>query len=168
MVLSTSKLKHKENVTFSSRQTIIIPSMLFSLSKKTQVLGITASFALWQLAFPRQVGAQTTTWSGVCISEKDPDVATLQGLQCLLANVLSVALTFLGIAGFVMIVVASLRWLFMGGNTQDVEGAKKTMTFAVLGIVVALSAFIILNLVASFTGVNSILNFTIPDSNTQW
>lgn len=142
--------------------------MLASLSKKTQVFGTALSFLVWKLAFPQQVSAQTTTWSGVCVSTKDPDVATIQGLQCLLANVLSVALTLLGIAGFVMIVVASLRWLFLGGNTQDVEGAKKTMTFAVIGIVVALSAFIILNLVASFTGVNSILKFTIPDSNTQW
>ena len=168
MVIVALEHRSKRNVTFSRCQTIIIPSMSFSLSKKTQIAQIAASFVLWQLAFPRQVAAQTTTWSGVCISDKDPDVATLQGLQCLLANVLSVSLTFLGIAGFVMIVVASLRWLFMGGNTQDVEGAKKTMTFAVLGIVVALSAFIILNLVASFTGVSSILNFTIPDSNTQW
>lgn len=142
--------------------------MLQSLSKKLSSFTGLSSFLIWQLAFPKQVAAQTTTWSDVCVSTDNPDVATLQGLQCLLANILSVTLTFLGVAGFVMVVAASLRYQFMGGNSQDVEGAKKMITYAVIGIIVALSSFIILNLIANFTGVTSILNFKIPDSDTQW
>jgi flagellar basal body-associated protein FliL len=84
-----------------------------------------------------------------------------------LANAV-LALTILGLVGFVMMVVASLQYLLSGSNSQQAEKSKQTMTYAVIGIVVALSAFIILNLVAEFTGVKSILNFKIPDSMTQW
>ena len=47
---------------------------------------------------------------------------------------------------------------------SGLEKAKKSFTYAVVGIVVALSAFIIINLIASFTGVNIIRNFSIPTS----
>ncbi|MFH2118377.1 MAG: hypothetical protein ABII10_01425 [Candidatus Paceibacterota bacterium] len=112
--------------------------------------------------------ARTSSWSGVCVSESDNSVATIQGLQCLLANVLSTFLTLVGIAAFIMIVVAAFNILTSGGNSQNMEKAQKSITFAVIGLVVALSAFIILNLVADFTGVKTILKFNIPGSDTQW
>lgn len=135
--------------------------------KKLRLLG---GVVVWQLAFPHQAQAQTTAWAGVCVDTEggNTDVATIQGFQCLLANVLSVALTLLGLVGFVMIVVASLRYLLSGGNSQNVEKSKQTISYAVIGIIVALSAFIILNLISEFTGVKSILKFSIPDSNTCW
>lgn len=146
--------------------------MIYSMKKF--LVSLKSSWPIWasllsyQLAFPARVQGQTTTWTGVCVYENDAEVATIQGLQCLLANVLSVALTILGLIGFVMMIVASLRYLLSGGNSQQVEKSKQTMTYAVIGIVVALSSFIILNLIAQFTGVTSILNFKIPSSDTQW
>lgn len=92
------------------------------------------------------------------------DVATIQGLQCVLANVLSIFLTVIGLAGFVMLIIGAFRYMLAGSNTKATESSRNTITFAVVGLVVALSAFIILNIVASFTGVTTILNFTIPGS----
>lgn len=131
---------------------------------------IWGSLLAFQLAFPARAQGQTTAWTGVCVDTEggNTDVATIQGFQCLLANILSVALTLLGLVGFVMMIVASIRYLLSGGNSQQVEKSKQTMTYAVIGLIVALSAFIILNLIAEFTGVRSILNFQIPDSMTQW
>lgn len=98
-------------------------------------------------------------WGGECVVD---GVATVQGLECLVANVFMVIITLIGFAGFVMMVVASFMWLLSGGNTKGMESARNTMTFAVVGIVVALSAFIILNLISDFTGVEEILNFRVP------
>lgn len=117
--------------------------------------------------------AQTSSWSGVCIHEKTLQsgeviqVATVQGLQCLLANVLSTFLSLVGIAAFVILVVSAFR-IMAAGSSNEVENSKKAITQAVIGLFVAVSAFIILNLVAEFTGVKTILNFVIPDSSTQW
>lgn len=116
------------------------------------------------------VQAQTSDWSGVCVGDASDlgvdasDVATIQGLECLIANIFTVFLAVIGLAGFVMFIVGSFRWMLSGG-TKGLDVAKGTMTTAIIGIVLALSAFIILNLVAQFTGVQSILTFSIPTSD---
>lgn len=99
------------------------------------------------------------------------NVATIKGAQCVIANILSIAITVIGFVGFVMFLVASFRYLLSGGNTKATEDSKNTFTFAVVGLVVALSAIIILRIIAAFTGVESILEFQIPDSSwglTPW
>jgi hypothetical protein len=117
------------------------------------------------LVLPAPVQAQTKAWTGVCVSETDPDVATVQGLECLIANVFSVIISFIGLGGFVMMIVGSIRWLVSGGNTNQTEKARGTFTYAVAGIVLALSAYIILNLLSEFTGVWQLTKFYIPRSN---
>ena len=116
--------------------------------------------------------AQTVAWSGVCVggsgTDLAADVATISGIECLIANVFTVIITLIGLSAFVMLVVGSLRWLASGGNSSALDKAKGTMTYAVVGIVVSLSAFIVLNLIAGFTGVEDITRFSIPSSSTIW
>jgi len=125
-------------------------------------------FTVFSLINPAYTYAQTSTWEGVCVSETDPDVATIQGLQCLIANILSVILTIIGLAGFIMLIVGAFRWMLSGGNQQSVSKAGNTMVYAVIGLILALSSFMILNIIAQFTGVESILEFVIPSSDTTW
>lgn len=123
------------------------------------------SFAI-NLYLPPQVAAQTKEWSGNCVGGASNDVATIQGFGCLIANVFSVILTVIGLAGFVMMFAGAFQWLVSSGSSKGVESAQQTITYAVVGIVVAISAFIILNLISAFTGINSITRFVIPDSST--
>lgn len=104
-------------------------------------------------------------WSGDCV-DLESGIATIQGLRCMIANVLSVTITAIGFAGFVMLIIGSFRYLTSGGNSKGAETAKNTITFAVIGLVVALSSYVILNLIAEFTGVKTILNFVIPEAST--
>jgi ABC-type Fe3+ transport system permease subunit len=130
----------------------------------TLLLTFGVSFVL-----PATAAAQTQEWTGVCVHRgPEGNVATLQGLQCLIGNVLQVAFTFIGLAGFVMIIVGAFNYMLSGGNSKGVDAARNTITFAVVGFVVSLSAFILINIVASFTGVNIIKEFAIPDSCTLW
>jgi hypothetical protein len=122
------------------------------------------------LAFPTQAHAQTQAWSGVCVADINGygtgDVASIQGLQCLIANLFTVGLTIIGLAGFVVMIVASLRYLLSGGNTKGIDTARSSITNAVIGLIVALSAFIVINLISAFTGVSLIKNFVIPNSDS--
>ncbi len=129
------------------------------------------------LIFAPTVSAQTVQWTGVCVGKSMTsgtsggnvdagDVATIQGFQCLIGNVLMISITGIGLIGFVMFIVGAFHYMLSGGNAKGTEQAKNTITYAVIGLVVALSAFIILNLVSSFTGVKSILNFTISPPST--
>ena len=110
--------------------------------------------------------AQTTSWTGVCVGGENNDVATIQGLECLIANIFTVIITLIGLAAFVMLIVGSVRWLLSGGNSTNIDKARSTMTYAIIGIVVALSAFIVINLISGFTGVDVIKTFIIPTSES--
>lgn len=135
------------------------------LSIVTKVQSIALSILTYLLA-TSPINAQTSTWSGVCVgsSPSSKDVATLQGLECLIGNVFTIILTLIGLAGFVMFIIASFRYLLSGGNTKGTETARNTFTFVVIGIVVSLSGFIILNLLSSFTGIKDLTIFFIPKS----
>lgn len=141
------------------------PGMLKKTFKKLSIFTYTSLMFLYS-ALPAK--AATTGWSGVCIDTDNPDVATIQGFQCLIARLLSNFLTLVGIVSFLMFVVSGIRIMLSGGNSQAVEKSKSSITFAVVGLVVALSSFIILNLLSEFTGVKNILQFVIPTSDTQW
>ena len=116
----------------------------------------------------KPVQAQTQEWAGINQNCVVNETATIQGIGCVLANVFSVALTLLGMTGFVMIIIAAFNMMLSSGKSQAVEKSKNTLTFAIVGIVLALSAFIILNLIAEFTGVSIIKNFSIPGSDKNW
>ncbi len=133
---------------------------------KTFIVFLSLFKVIKSLAQPNQVSAQTRPWgqiSGYCVQY---GVATIQGVACLVANLLAVSLTFIGLAGFIMLIIGSLKWLLSGGSSQSIESAKKTITFAVIGLIVALSSFMIINLIARFTGINVLTEFFIPGSET--
>lgn len=137
--------------------------MIRHLFKKFSFSSLCLSVFL--LLFPPFVHAQgPAAWAGVCIEQTvdGQSVATIQGLQCLIANVLQIAVSIIGFAGFVMMIIGAFRYLTSGGNAKGVDEGQKTITYAILGLVVALSAYFILNAIATFTGIPAILSFTIP------
>lgn len=127
---------------------------------------------LLYLLFAKPVAAQgpgPQAWSGVCVYNQagtGHTVATIQGLQCLIANVLGVAVTIVGLIAFGVFIFSSVQIMLSGGNSKGLETARGSMTYAVVGIVVALSAFIILGLISSFTGVD-FTRFIIPDPTSS-
>lgn len=90
-------------------------------------------------------------------------VPTIQGLECLVANILASAITLIGIVAFVMFLIGGFRYLTAGSNSKGVEAGKNSISFAILGIVVALASFMLLNIISNLTGVKTILQF-----NTQF
>ena len=105
------------------------------------------------LASPILAHAQSTKpWKDiqvVCVSD---DVATLQGAECVVQNLLGIAMSAIGIAAFVMLLIGSFLYLTSGGNPKSTDAAKKTITMAITGIVVALLGWIIINFISVFTG----------------
>lgn len=134
------------------------------------------TLALWLallIVLPKPVHAQTSRWSDVCVGSEETGansetVATIQGFECLIANIFVVFITLVGLSGFVMFIYASFRWLISGGDSKGTQAARNTMTYSILGLVLALSAFIIINLIAEFTGINAIKSFRIPTSDIMW
>ncbi|PIR58617.1 MAG: hypothetical protein COU69_04655 [Candidatus Pacebacteria bacterium CG10_big_fil_rev_8_21_14_0_10_56_10] len=91
------------------------------------------------------------------------DVATIQGFECLLANVLSVAITLIGLVALVMLIYGSFKLMLSGGQAKSTEEARKIVTYSIVGIIVALSAFVVLRLIIEFTGIQELGNFQVPN-----
>ncbi len=60
-----------------------------------------------------------------------------------IANIIAILLGLVGIIFFVMIIYSGFQWMTSGGNEEKVTTAKKRLQFAVIGLVVILTSYII-------------------------
>jgi len=88
-------------------------------------------------------------------------VATLKGLEGIFGNLVSASLGFAGILLFIFIVIGGFKYLTSSGDPKKTQSAQQTLTWALIGMVVLVSAYFILQLIATFTGQDEITNFVI-------
>ncbi len=109
--------------------------------------------------FPSPARAQSA-WGGACVSG---DVATLQGLECLFANVLQVVTEFAGLAFLIMFIYGGFQYLFSSNDEKKVVASSSTLTMAVIGLVGIIISWLILSFIKTFTGA-PVTTFTIPNT----
>lgn len=83
------------------------------------------------------------TFSGVYETEKNLEESLPQAV----GNVISIALSFIGVILLIIIVYAGFLWLTAGGSEEQVGRAKKLIKNGIIGVAIALSAFIITSFV---------------------
>jgi len=88
------------------------------------------------------------------------DIAAISDLGVLLERVIAYALGFAGIVLFVLLVVGGFKFITSGGDPKAVEGARKTLTSAIAGLIIILLSYLILLLITNITGVD-VTNFNI-------
>lgn len=81
-------------------------------------------------------------------------VATIGSLEPLFKNAVTGITAFAGVVLFIVIVMAGFTYLFSGGDAKQLEKAKNAFTYAIIGLVVIVCAYLILQLIGMFTGVN--------------
>jgi hypothetical protein len=69
----------------------------------------------------------------------------VSGLKNAIANFLNDALNLLGIIAVAVIIIAGVRMVISLGNETAVEGAKKTILYALVGLVIVILAKVIVN-----------------------
>lgn len=89
------------------------------------------------------------------------DVATIQGFECLFANILSVIVTLAGLAFLFMFISGGFKYLFSSGEQKAVAAASSTLTTAFIGLIGIIASWLILKFIQSFTGIN-VIEFVIP------
>jgi len=80
-------------------------------------------------------------------------VAQIDCIIPIFSRLIQAAVAFSGVVLFVMLVVGGLNFLFSGGDQKKLEKAKGTLSAAILGFVILVSAYIIIWLIETFTGV---------------
>ncbi len=85
-----------------------------------------------------------------------------QDIRVLIINVLRYALTFVGIIAVIIIMYGGWLWMTSKGDADQINKAKKTLINATIGLVIILSAFIIVSFIAN--KVNDGLSGCEPDA----
>lgn len=88
--------------------------------------------------------------------------AKLQDLETVFGNVVTSLLALGGIVLFLMLLSGGFKYLTSGGDPKATEGAQKTLTYAIGGLVMLAGSFIILKIIGAITGTDAIItNFKI-------
>jgi amino acid transporter len=66
-------------------------------------------------------------------------------------NLITLSLGLLSLVSVVMIIIGGFTWLTSGGNEEKVDKAKKTISAAIIGIIIVLLAWAIVLYVAKTT-----------------
>ena len=92
-----------------------------------------------------------------CTSNPDAAVCqasstdTSQQAQSMVGTVINIILFIVGIIAVIMIIIGGIRYVLSNGDASGIQSAKNTILYAVIGLVIAMLAFAIVNfLVAQF------------------
>src|SRR3990170_6255018 len=81
---------------------------------------------------------------GDCVVDGVP---TLKCLEVVFGNILFMASALVVLVLFIMFVVGAFRYLTSFGNPENVKKAQGTLRYALLGLILFLSAYLILNVI---------------------
>jgi hypothetical protein len=113
-------------------------------SIKNIAVGIVTSLALMMTSFTA-VNAQgfiSSTDNPQAISTATQGQGSFRQLALTIVNFF---LTFLGLIAVVMIIYGGFLYVSAAGNSEKIENAKKIIMYAVIGIIVILLSFAIVN-----------------------
>lgn len=96
------------------------------------------------LLSPFAVYAQTIKPWGDCVIDGVP---TLKCLEVVFGNILTMASAFIVLILFIMFIVGAFRYLTSFGNAEKVKKAQGTLKMALIGFIIFVSAFLILNII---------------------
>lgn len=80
--------------------------------------------------------------------------ATISDLEIVFGSVIKALLGLAGITLFIVLLIGGFRYITSGGDPKALEGAQKTITYAIIGLVVVLISYIILLIIKQITGVD--------------
>jgi hypothetical protein len=129
---------------------------------KRILITLSASFGLLAPAvLPATVFAQTNdTKGGLCtgaeLTTTQTDCATSAAganasVDTLITNVINLFSLVVGIVAVIMIIVGGLKYITSGGDSGNVTGAKNTILYAVVGLIVVALAQVIVRFVLNQT-----------------
>jgi|SRR5665648_5174 len=85
--------------------------------------------------------------NGAGCSKGDEQSSDLFGDAGVFRTITNVLLFIIGAVSVIMLIIGGLRYTISGGESGAVSGAKNTILYAVVGIIVAILAYAIVNFV---------------------
>lgn len=83
----------------------------------------------------------------------------------LISGAISLIMTVVAIAFFLMLVLGGLKWVVSEGDKNNVEAARNQVTNALIGLAIVFSAWAALKLISIVFGIDILGGLTIPTIN---
>ncbi|MEA2064862.1 MAG: hypothetical protein U9O66_01015 [Patescibacteria group bacterium] len=77
------------------------------------------------------------------------DATNIPNIQETIGQIIGIILSFLGIIFFVLVIYGGFLWMTAAGSEEQVGKAKKIITYAAIGIIIILSAYVITNFITT-------------------
>ena len=85
---------------------------------------------------------------------------SIKGVFSSIGSVVSLVIIFLfslaALAAFIMILIGGIKYMFSGGDVEAAAGARSTVTYAIIGLVLVVCAFVIVKVLSTILGFNII------------
>jgi hypothetical protein len=87
--------------------------------------------------------------------------APLTAIEDIFGSILGAAIPFAGIVLFIVLVIGGFQFITSGGDPKKAAAARNTLTYAIIGIVLLALAYLVIVIIAEFTGAEGIKTFDI-------
>lgn len=94
-------------------------------------------------------GATTLPADTTCSSQI---IGNIGCLPYFLRNIVSAGLLMAALLAVVLIILSGIKLLTSGGDPDKVASAKRSLTFTIIGLVIVLLSFVIINVISRITG----------------
>lgn len=126
----------KQVITNMLKSALLVPALAF-------VVG----FAAVPLAQPVSAFDQSISEGAGSAQGDDQAESLFDGDDAIFKTITNVLLFLIGAVSVIMLIIGGIRYTISGGDSTAVTSAKNTILYAVIGIIVALLAYAIVNFV---------------------
>ncbi len=113
------------------------------------VTGAGAAATLWA---GRVMAASNPAQEGAEAAQGDGMPSELIGDNGVFTQITNTILYVVGIISVIMLIYGGLRYILSGGDSKKVTDAKNTIMYAIIGLIIAILAFAIVNFVINALG----------------
>lgn len=82
-------------------------------------------------------------------------------ISVLISSAINIIFVVAVLVFFFMLVIGGIRWITSGGDKAQTEGAKGQITASIIGLVVVLASYAIVNLIEIFFGIDILVDLDI-------
>lgn len=110
-------------------------------------MALVASMVVAPIATPTLVAADTRSQACQGVQAAGGGSCGTGQLETFLKRIVNILLFVIGTISVIMIIVGGLRYVLSGGDANSITAGKNTVLYSIIGLVVAIMAYAIVNFV---------------------
>lgn len=128
---------------------LIVPVLALGVSATTGLLSSPAAYAA-----ECTEGADGGLAGGAGCAQGKDQQAELFGSEGIFKTITNVLLFIIGAISVIMLIIGGIRYVVSGGDSAAITSAKNTILYAIVGVVVAILAYALVNFVITSFAAN--------------